>query len=282
MSNIRLGIRAHDLKVDSLAALMNRAQKFGFRNFHFAPNKLAFLDLKDNRFNFGAANFLDQTLAINEMQIFILGCYVNIIDPDPKQKEENLRQFENYLTASRWFKFSPIVGTETGSVSPNGFTANNFTDKAFQSVVSSVKRLVGFAEQVGATMAVEPGINHPLYNFTLTKRLFQEIDNPNLKLIFDPVNLITTDNYKHQEQLISNFLSYFGNSIVSFHLKDFIIKNGNIVNVPFGKGILNRKFYLEQINQGFPNAFCSLEGLEENQILSAIQSVSKLTTIDLN
>ncbi len=280
MDRIRLGIRAHDLKADSFDGFVKKAAEFGFKNFHFAPNKLPFLRLKDKQFNYGATDLLDRSLAVHDLSIFVMGCYVNIIDPDVAARERQLSQFENYLTAATWFSQSPIIGTETGSVSAQGYTPDNFTAAAYDRLVASVTRLASFAERVGATMALEPGVNHPLYSLEVAKRLFTKINSPRLKLIFDPVNLITMANYQQHTQLIDDFLNYFGNDIISFHLKDFVVRNGQIVSVPFGDGQLDKGFYLKRIATDFPDAFCSLEELPEAKISSAVSEIKKWVQIE--
>ncbi len=60
-----------------------------------------------------------------------------------------------------------MIATETGSVSV-GFTKENFTEEAYQIARNSVIELVTHAENFGVTVAVEAGINHPIYNLSVS------------------------------------------------------------------------------------------------------------------
>ena len=77
-----------------------------------------------------------------------------------------------------------MIATETGSVE-TGYTPRNFTEEAYQIARDSVIEMVKEAEKFGVTVAIEAGINHPLYSYQLAKRLIHDVASPNLKLILD-------------------------------------------------------------------------------------------------
>lgn len=60
-------------------------------------------------------------------------------------------------------------------------TQRKFTEEAYQIARNSIIELVAHAENFGVTVAVEAGINHPIYNYQLAKRLIDEVASPNLK-----------------------------------------------------------------------------------------------------
>ena len=68
------------------------------------------------------------------------------------------------------------------------------------------QELVAHAENFGVTVAVEAGINHPIYNYLLAKRLVDEVASPNLKIILDCANLIHKENHADQEKVIRGAL----------------------------------------------------------------------------
>lgn len=278
MSNIQLGVRAHDVPATSLVELVNKAKQANFTNLHFAPAKLQQF-VKAQNMTPGLAHYLYTPIQRAGLTISILGCYVNMAHPDPVAREQALQTFETYLDNARWFG-NAVVATETGSVDVHGYTPKNFTDHAFAEVVTSVQRLARHAEAVGALFAVEPGINHPLFNIERTSQLLNAVNSPNLKLIFDPVNLITRANYPQQTQLISRFLETFEKQIVSFHLKDFKFVDGQKHVVAFGQGQLDRQFLLTAISERFPHTFCTFEGLQEKDTVSAINEVKRWVTLD--
>lgn len=278
LASIQLGIRAHDLQAQSLSELVSKAKAARFSNLHFAPAKLNQI-IDTDLMTPGLAHYLYAPIQRADLTISILGCYVNIIHPDRSLRETALQTFERYLDSARWFG-DAVVATETGSVDISGYTPQNFTDEAFEEVVDSVTRLARYAESVGAIFAIEPGVNHPIFNIQRTSQLLNEVNSPNLKLIFDPVNLMTTENYQNQEQLIIQFLEAFQDKIILFHLKDFAFDSDQKRIVTFGQGQLNTKFLLTEIGRRFPHTFCTFEGLQEKDIEAATNEVKKWVNVD--
>lgn len=275
---IRLGIRTHDLNARSMEELVGKVKNKNLKALHLAPMKLQQITHTD-RMTPGLAQYLYDPIQKNHLCVSILGCYVNIVDPEIKKREEAINTFNCYLDNARWFN-NAVVGTETGTVSSNGYTTLNFSDSVFNAAVNSVKRMAQHAESVGTLFAIEPGINHPICDIKKTRRILELVNSPNLKLIFDPVNLITQENEKNQEKLIYEFINSFQDRIVAFHLKDFIFTEGEKRIVPFGQGQLNKEYFLKTINEVVPYSFCTFEGLDEKYLNSAINEVEKWVSLN--
>lgn len=64
-----------------------------------------------------------------------------------------------------------------------------------------MSELVVEAEKFGVIVAIEGGINHPVYSPQVLKRLLDSIDSPNLQVIFDPANFLNPTNYQRQEEV---------------------------------------------------------------------------------
>jgi len=279
MANLRLGIRAHDVPASSLTELFAWTKQFPFTNYQFAPRKLGNLGLGDVELTPGLATFIKNRLDQQGLTVSILGCYINMIHPDPQIREANLQRFEQYLSLSRYFG-NAIVATETGTVNPDGYTTDNFTDTAFDQVVASVQRLARTAEKLGTVFAIEAGVNHPVNTIAKLKHLVQAVDSPNLKIIFDPVNLITIDNYQQQEKLIDDFLTEFSNRIIMVHLKDFVVEENQIKIVSFGQGVLSCEYLIRSISKRFPHGFCTFEGIKPEDIKPALSKIQQWVTLD--
>lgn len=280
MEKIRLGVRAHDLGASSLKNLSEITHQIEISNIQFAPSKLPFLGLNNNLMSYGNATYLNQTLNSYKIKVPILGCYVNVVDPDIRNRKQNLDRFKNYLNSARYFDQMPIVATETGSVSEMGYTIRNYNDNVFNLMLDSIRELVLYAEKLGVVMAVEPGINHPLYNFDKTKALFSTIDSPNLKLIFDLTNLLTMDNYHQQRLIINQFYEHFGQQIIAIHLKDFIIRDQRVIPVGFGQGVLDKEYLIKKTADIFPYAYCMLESITKSEIPTAVEQISRWAEIE--
>jgi len=279
MPNLRLGIRAHDLPATSLDELLQQANQYHFTNFQFAPLKLASLGLGNVQLTSGLANAIFTKMQKQGRSVSLLGCITNLADPDSDNRLAEIHRFENFMSVARYFG-NAIVATETGSVSTIGYTTDNFKEPAFERVVASVRTITASAEKLGTLFAIEPGDNHPIHYLDTTLRLLQAVDSPNLKLVFDPVNLITKTNYQEQDQLVDDFLTEFADKIVAVHLKDFAIINQQCHVCAFGQGQFHRERFIKLIAQRFPHLFCTFEGIQPQQIPAAIAELQQWVTLD--
>lgn len=279
MSNLRLGIRAHDLPATSLDELLQQANQYPFTNFQFAPLKLATLGLGDVNLTPGLATAIFTRIQQQGLLVSLLGCITNLADPDSQSRAKEIHRFENFMSVARYFG-NAVVATETGSVSSTGYTTENFEEPAFERVVASVRQIAQSAEKLGTLFAIEPGDNHPIHDLDTTRRLLQAVDSPNLKLVFDPVNLITQANYQQQDQLIDSFLNEFSDKIVAVHLKDFAIINHHCEVCAFGQGQFHRERFIKLITQRFPHLFCTFEGIQPQQIPAAIAELQQWVSLD--
>lgn len=272
---LNLGIRAHDLGPTDMDTLLSKLNKYELNHIQFAVKK-SFPEVLDSfdKLTPGMANYYSTRFAEEGIKISILGCYVNIVNQDLDKREQALTDFTTHLRLSKEFNAS-MVATETGSVG-NGFTEDNFTEKAFLETVESVKRMVKDAEKFGTTVAIETGINHPLYTAKLAKRLVDEVDSPNLKLILDCANLISPNNHEHQSEVIEEAFDLLSDHIIAMHIKDYVIEDGKVKIVPIGKGEMNYERALKFAKYEKPYMFVSLEATREPELENSIKLIKDI------
>jgi sugar phosphate isomerase/epimerase len=126
-----------------------------------------------------------------------------------------------------------------------------------------VQKLVLEAEKFGVFVGIEPVATHTINSPEKMKRLLDAINSNNLQVVFDPVNLITIDNYKNQDQIISKSLELFGDKIVVVHCKDFVAEKDALRTVTAGKGQLNYKLLAAFLKEDKPFINCLLEETDE-------------------
>lgn len=143
--------------------------------------------------------------------------------------------------------------------------------EAYQIARNSIIELVAHAENFGVTVAVEAGINHPIYNYQLAKRLIDEVASQNLKIILDCANLMHKENHADQEKVIRGALDNLHGYITALHLKDYIMENGKIRMVPVGKGCLDFRPVLHYIKYERPLMYATLEATPEIYVPEAIE-----------
>ena len=248
---VRIGVRAHDfgrLPAGDLAA------KIAAKHLdctQLAPGKaIAGLDLKPGILSPGLAFEIGQPFRTHGVQIAVLGCYVNPIHPDPVTRKSLLSLFKDHLRYARDFG-NGLVALETGSVNADYLPhPENHSEAAFQQSLSSIAELVAEAETFGVIVGVEPVASHAVSTPRKMRRMLDEVGSNNLQVVFDPVNLLSPDNYHEQERVIGESIQLFGDRIAIIHAKDFVVEKGQITFARAGLGKLRHdlvmKFAVEQ------------------------------------
>lgn len=271
---LHLGIRAHDFPGHS-PELIAKLKHYRFSHIQLAVRKSFPASVPSlSSLSPGTAVYYGESFRQAGIKIAVLGCYVNIIDPDPDKRTQALQDFSTHLRLARDFGAS-LVGTETGSVG-NGYTPDNFTEEAFQEVVNSVKWMVAEAERFGVTVGIEAGQNHPLHSVRLTKRLLELVPSNNLQIILDCANLMSPDNYRQQEKVIAEALEQLGERIAVIHLKDFTVEDGKIVIVPVGQGQLHFAPILQYMKYKRPHIQGLLESTTEPFLQESVDFLHRL------
>jgi L-ribulose-5-phosphate 3-epimerase len=261
---LHLGIRAHDIAKNDLEALVEEVKLKGFSAVQLAPSK-SFKDLSSEQgaLTSGLAHHIGTAFRNQNIQIAVLGCYINMIHPDQTERRKALNRFKETLRYARDFGCS-IVGTETGSMlAQMGYTTENFRERAFQNVVESVRELVSEAEKFGVIVGIEGGINHPIYAPQVMKRLIDEIHSNHLQVIFDPANYITLENCKHHQEMVQEAFDLFGERIIILHAKDFVVEGDLIKMTAVGKGLMDYEFLLKYFKSKKPFIPVLIENTQE-------------------
>jgi L-ribulose-5-phosphate 3-epimerase len=269
---VNIGIRAHDFELRPLNDLAAAIREKGLTSVQLALGKsLPYIKTDTGSMSPGFAHQVGQTFARNDIQIAVLGCYINMIHPDLQERKKALDRFKEHIRYARDFGCS-IVGTETGNVNADIiYTEENFKEQPFLEVVESVRELVAEAEKFGVIVGIEGGVNHPIYSPKVMKRLLNCIDSNNLQVIYDPVNYLTAGNYHEQAALIQEAFELFGDRIAIVHAKDFIIENDTLTFVPPGKGQLNYELILKYLKANKPFVNILMEDTKEPHIHESVK-----------
>lgn len=272
---LNLTIRGHDLSgVHTAEELARKTSDQGVHTLQLALG-LSFKGLNSDpsAINAGMGNFMKRTLLQENVHIGILSCYINMIHPDLEVREQLLLKFEHYLQCATSFG-STIVATETGCVFPEiRYTEENFTDKAFETAVTVIRRLVNAGEKYNMVVGIEPGLNHPIYSLERVCQLIEAVDSDYLGIILDPTNLISSDNYQQQVQLVESAFDSFGEKICAVHLKDFIVEKQQIIPVNLGEGMMDYQKIIKLIAQKKPYLFVVLEETKDRAIQRAVKLI---------
>jgi len=223
MINYNYGVRGLDILIkDDLDKWSDKIQAMKIHTLQFAlplsfPETSKGGDLIDP----GLGNIIRRNLSKKDIEIGVLSCYVNLIHPNLIERQKQIEKMKKYLQNAKFFGAN-IVATETGSVDPEfSFTKENFEEEHFEELIETIKQLLPVAQKCGVKLALEPGVNHPLYSLDKTEELLKIFDyDPALKIILDPANLMLDKN-DNLLSIIKDAFMRFNNQIVAVHVKDF-------------------------------------------------------------
>lgn len=223
---LQLGLRLHDGEKLPMEQLLPIVREKGYTCTHLALSKA----MKDypctpSALTPGYAHYLKHLFEKNQMDIAVLGNYLNLAHPDP----EVIRQFqEKYYAHIRFASLlgCGMVGTETGA--PNEeykYCPECRSDQALSTFIANLKPVVRCAEQFGVIIAIEPVARHIVWNAKRARAVLDEIGSHNLQILFDPVNILDLDNVDHREDVFAEAMELLGPDIAMVHFKDFIRVN---------------------------------------------------------
>jgi sugar phosphate isomerase/epimerase len=237
---LRLGARAHDLGRFPADELARRVAALGLTDVQLALNKaLAGPELHVGDLTATLAFTLRRAFEKHNVRIAVLGCYINPIHPDPATRAALLGWFKEHLRFASDVG-CPVVALETGSVtadySPH---PDNQGEPAFQDMLRSFAKLVAEAERHAVTVGVEAVTVHTVSTPQRMRRLLDTIASPHLRVVLDPVNLLSPANAHRQRDVIREALDLLGDDIAIVHAKDFVRDGETLRTVPAGQGELD-------------------------------------------
>lgn len=244
-----LGIRAHDLGTGSAAELADLAVQRRLQAVQLAPAKAIPGAPPVGGWNPDFAWQTAQAFSQRGVQIAVLGCYINPVHPDPVLLRAEIKRFKEALRYARDFGAS-VVGTETGSLnadcSPH---PGNRSEATFVTLLATLQELAEEAEKWGVMIALEAAAEHVVYDVDRLHRLLVALDSNHVQVIFDPVNIILPAECQNQPAYFERALALIGEKIVALHAKDFVLRDGLLVRVPPGQGLLDYAALLQQVGK---------------------------------
>jgi len=269
VSNIRIGVRAHDMGQMDIESLKNAMDAYGFDGIQLVLKKA-----------------LDETLETVDRErlksafdgkVMLLGAYFNMIHPDTNEVLKGVENFKKHLELARKLNIS-YVGTETGSLmgSPWGYDPLNHSDESFEKVVLVTEELIQKAKDENVFVAIEGAWNHTIYSPKRLKELTDRIQSPNLKVIVDLYNFLNFDNHQNHLEILRRSIELLKNKIVIFHLKDYIVESQKLKQVGLGKGLMQYKKIIPMILKEFTHVDLIFEGVEQQDLKSSLEFIKSI------
>lgn len=280
---MQLGIRLHDVNAalpagdQTLEARARKAREEGFSCVHLALSKcIKGVSFDNAALTEGLAAYVRRVFHKQELDVAVLGCYLNLAHPDPAQvKAFQSRYFGSLRVAA--LAGIGMVGTETGA--PNAaykLDANTHSREALRTFMWNLEPVLEMAEKYGVMMAIEPVRNHIVYNVDRALQVIEGMESPNLRIIFDPVNLLAADNVDRRDAVLDEAMDKLCDHIAMVHLKDYVRTENGLVSVAAGTGEMDYTAILRFLKARKPFIQATLENTSNDNAVQARERIERL------
>ena len=258
---MRIGLRLHDSVKLPLEDRLKVVGSQGFKCVHVALSKI--FDEKQysaaSALTPGYAMYLKKQFADNNLDVAVLGCYLNLAHPDRTRIREIQQKYEANIRFASVLGCG-VVGTETGAPNPEyRYEEACRSKEALDYFIENLKPVVEYAERMGVLLAIEPVRKHIVYSPERARAVLDRIASPNLRIILDPVNLLDIDNYEKADDVIKEAIELLNAEIDVVHIKDFVVEKDSLISVGAGKGMMNYDRIMSFIAKQKPFIHVTLE-----------------------
>lgn len=274
---MQLGIRLHDIANGVLQERLNIAKNQGFACGHLALSKVIDeYSVKGSALTPGFAMYLKKMFAENDIDIAVLGCYLNLANPNPEKLKEIQRKYMSHIRFASLLGCG-VTGTETGA--PNEtytFEEACHGEEALKTFITNLTPIVRYAEKMGIIFAIEPVFKHIVYNPQRARQVLDAIDSPNLQIILDPVNLLDISNYDRQKEIVEEAIEVLGEDVAVVHIKDYVVEDDKLISVAAGTGQMDYSSIIKFIKKEKPYIHVTLENTTPENAVWSRQHIQKL------
>ena len=275
---IQFGLRLHDAEKLPMEQVLPLVRQKGFTCAHLALSKA----MKDypctpSALTPGYALYLRHLFEKNDIDIAVLGNYLNLAHPDAAALSAIQEKYYAHIRFASLLGCG-MVGTETGAPNPEyKFCPECRSDEALATFIRNLKPVVRCAEQFGVIIAIEPVVKHIVYDAKRARTVLDEIGSHNLQILFDPVNLLSMENVDHRDEVIAEAIELLGDDIAMIHFKDYLLQDagGQLKAAAAGLGGMDYTQVLRFAKKEKPFIFGTLENTTPENAESCLQFLQR-------
>ena len=137
----------------------------------------------------------------------MLGAYFNPIHSNKQKVEESIIKFKNHLKYAKQLNCK-YVGSETGSKNDDKWTYHplNQSEESYQEVLRIFKELAAYAEEQNVYTCIEGAFGHVINTPKQLRKLVDEINSDNVRVIVDLYNYLSIDNHENRYEIFKEAL----------------------------------------------------------------------------
>ena len=271
---MQIGIRFHDTVELPFEERLQEIKRQGFSCTHIALSKVPGFTADTTALTPGYAMYMRDAFRRADLDVAVLGCYLNLANPNQQQLKAAQEKYKAHIRFAS-IMGAGMVGTETGA--PNETYSYDkeacHSKEALETFITNLKPVVEYAEKMGVIVAIEPVYRHIVWNPKRAREVLDRIESPNLQIIFDPVNLLWTDNYEQRYEVFEEAMDLLKDDICMIHLKDCVCTEDKIVSMGCGLGEMDYTSIVEFATKYKPYIHATLEDTKPDNAVAARQCI---------
>lgn len=256
---MKIGLRAHDYGRKNIGDLLTSITRDGYEAVQLAiPKAIPGIDCHDEVTQ-DLVDDIHKECVKHGIEVTVLGCY---IEPSLLDEQEREIHVQRFLRTMDFVK--PLNATCIGTETTDFNYPESQREEVFNILVDSVRKMVAKAEEIGVDIAIEPVSRHTLNTPELTARLLREVPSERLKVLFDPVNLLSAENIKNQDDLWDRSFKEFGDKICVVHIKGARLNDqGELISTSLKDSQVNYPKIMNWLKEHKPEVTLLREEIEE-------------------
>lgn len=252
MAKYIFGTRVHDMGKGTPMEMFTKIGGYGFDCVQLAYKKgIAGVGSYDDVTPELVADTC-RAIQASGVTVAVHGTYVELSMVDEAERRKQVDSFISQIPYTATLK-ALCQGSETTNMSKQpGVTRQ----EALRALLRSLEEIMPHAEKHGVIVGIEPVFYHAMNDPETTKMVLDAIASPNLKVIFDAVNLIGPADVDCQEAMWDRAMAAWGDQIVAVHVKGMTFdQQGNHHSAPYEESWLDYPLmagYVRRLGKDLP------------------------------
>lgn len=190
-----------------------------------------------------------------DVEIFDTMIWTNLIHPDEKTRQENLKYAAENVEAAERIGCRMVTAV-TGSRDPEFYIAmhpDNWTRETWDVTIDSIRQILRDTSGCKTVLGMEAVVTTNIDGPRAHKRLIEDVGDPRCKVCLDPTNMMSVARYYHSTETLNECFDLLGEDILGCHAKDTLILRNRmlayITEVPPGEGVQDYETYLVRMSR---------------------------------
>lgn len=206
------------------------------------------------------------------------GYWARLVSTDPEERKAAVDQVAAAADVAAALG-CPYVVTGSGS---NGVDSawqphpDNHGVDAVGRLLESLEAAVTLVAARGAQLVLKPHVLSTINSVDIVAKILEAIDTPDLRIGFDPVNLVRLEDVYGARELMDANVSVARGRLGHGHVKDYVLRADTITNiaeVPVGTGWLDLPYFLSLAAEHATGGWVIVEHLQREQLPAAVAAL---------